>query len=273
MLVVAISTLFSRINRIKKEQFPLNENLMYVISCQGRKEFDDTYYQSSLSQIFGDDIVWGEAPELGLSHNRNNAIKLTLDNFSGAGNYLYVCDDDISLSVDGLLDAVTVLREKKLSCLTGIVATDDGFLKKYSAHTYFHSRLSAARVCSVEIIIDLDFVFSNNILFDCRFGLGSRYPSGEEFIFINDFLSTGGKVAFYPIKLCKHPPLSSGDDFYSSQHKIMAKGAMLKRVFPSYICYPMIIIFAIKKYRVYRHSVSFIKFCNNMVKGAMEIKK
>lgn len=105
----------------------------------------------------------------------------------------------------------------------------------------------------------LSLFFSKNILFDSRFGLGSIYPSGEEFIFLNDLISAGAKVDFSPIILCKHPPLSSGDDFYSSQYKIMAKGAMLKRVFPSYMCYPMIIMFAIKKYRAYRDSVSFFK--------------
>lgn len=273
MFVIAISTLFNRLDGIKKEQFPSNENIKYVISCQGKKEHDDAYYDSCLRAIFGDDVVWGEAPTSGLSNNRNNAIKLALDNESETERYLYICDDDITLSVDGLLDAIAVMREKKLCCLTGIIATDDGFFRNYSNQTYAHSRLSAAKVSSVEIIVDLYFVLSNNILFDSRFGLGSIYPSGEEFIFINDLISAGGKVSFYPIILCKHPPLSSGDDFYSSQYKIMAKGAMLQRVFPFYICYPMMVMFAIKKYRVYRGSVSFIQFCNNMIKGAMEVNK
>ncbi|WP_323997551.1 glycosyl transferase [Aeromonas dhakensis] len=273
MLIIAISTLFKRLDGIKKEQFPSNENIKYVISCQGKKEHDDAYYESYLRAIFGDDVVWGEAPTSGLSNNRNNAIKLALESKSETERYLYICDDDITLSVDGLLDAIGVMRERKLSCLTGIVATDDGFFRNYSNQTYSHSRLSAARVCSVEIVVDLEFVFSKNILFDSRFGLGSIYPSGEEFIFLNDLISAGAKVDFSPIILCKHPPLSSGDDFYSSQYKIMAKGAMLKRVFPSYICYPMIIMFAIKKYRAYRDSVSFLKFCNNMIKGAIGMNK
>lgn len=273
MLIVAISTLFKRLDGIKRTQFPLNENIKYVISCQGNKEHDDTYYESYLRMIFGDDVVWGEAPNSGLSNNRNNAIKLALSCKPETERYLYIGDDDITLSVEGLLDAIAVMREKKLSCLTGIVATDDGFFRHYCNKTYSHSRLSSARVCSVEIVVDLEFVFSKSIIFDSRFGLGSIYPSGEEFIFINDLISAGGKVDFSPIILCKHPPLSSGDDFYSSQYKIMAKGAMLKRVFPSYICYPMIIMFAIKKYKAYRDSVSFLKFCNNMIKGAMGMNK
>lgn len=273
MLVIAISTLFNRLDGIKKEQFPSNENIKYVISCQGKKEHDDTYYESYLKAIFGDDVVWGDASSSGLSNNRNNGIKLALGCKSAANLYLYICDDDVTLSVEGLLDAIAVMQERKLSCLTGIVSTNDGFFRDYSNQTYSHSRLSAAKVSSVEIVVDLDFVLSKNILFDSRFGLGSIYPSGEEFIFINDLISAGGKVNFCPIILCKHPPVSSGDDFYSSQYKIMAKGAMLQRVFPFYICYPMMVMFAIKKYRAYRGSVSFIQFCKNMIKGAMEVNK
>lgn len=273
MLIIAISTLFDRLDCINKKQFPANKNIRYVISCQGKKEHDNTYYESYLRTIFGDNVVWGETLNSGLSNNRNNAIKLARGCKSETDRYLYICDDDVTLSVEGLLDAISVMRERNLSCLTGIVTTSDGFFRNYSNQTYSHSRLSAARVCSVEIVVDLRFVFSNNILFDSRFGLGSIYPSGEEFIFINDLISAGGTVDFSPNVLCKHPPLSSGDDFYSSEQKIMAKGAMLKRVFPFYVCYPMIIMFAIKKYRAYRNSVSFIMFCKTMIKGAMEINK
>lgn len=273
MLIIAISTLFSRLEKINRKQFPSDNKIKYIVSCQGDKKFDDKYYESLLIGLFGEDVIWGEAPESGLSNNRNNAIKLAVDRFSEQDNYLYICDDDITVNVDGLLNAIDVMREEKLSCLTGMVATNDGFFRNYKSYAYSHSRLSAAKVCSVEILVDLSFVFSRSIYFDKDFGLGGRYPSGEEFIFINDLLSADGKVEFSPIILCKHPPLSSGDDFYTSNHKIMAKGAMLRRVFPFYICYPMIIIFSIKKYRVYRDSVSFLSFIKNMIKGAVRINK
>lgn len=48
MLIIAISTLFSRLSNIKREQFPINERVKYVISCQGEKKYDDEYYQLKL---------------------------------------------------------------------------------------------------------------------------------------------------------------------------------------------------------------------------------
>lgn len=267
MLIVAISTLFNRLAGMKAEQFPSHENIKYVISCQGDSVHDDAYYESLLKTLFGDDVIWGRTLESGLSNNRNNAINLALDSYSGNGDYLYICDDDITLSIEGLFKAIAVMGEKNLSCLTGIIATGDGLFKNYATQAYSHSRLSAARVCSVEIIVDLEFVSSKAILFDGRFGLGSIYPSGEEFIFLNDIISAGGKAEFNPIILCKHPPLSSGDDFYSSPDKIMAKGAMFRRVFGVLTAFFLCTLFTFKKHYMFRKHVKAGYFYFFILKG------
>ncbi|MCW2257105.1 hypothetical protein M2263_003196 [Providencia alcalifaciens] len=273
MLVITISTLFHRLEKIKPGQFPINENLRYVISCQGEKDHDHDYYESHLTTLFGLNVIWGEELKPGLANNRNNALKLACDNFAHLGSYIYICDDDIIPSLDGLLNAVEVMNAKNLACLTGIIATEDGLFKKYNNLPYRHTKLSAAKICSVEILVNLDFIIDNKIFFDNQFGLGSKYPSGEEFILINDIIAMGGRVDFYPIQVCIHPPLSSGDDFYSSDHKIMAKGAMLKRVFVFPLYYILIIAFAIKKYKVYRHRISLLQFLYKMLKGTMGLNK
>lgn len=268
MIIVTISTLFSRINRIKPEQFPKHPLIKYVISCQGSKEKDNDYYDSYFKMVFGSDVIWGVEHGQGLSNNRNNAIKLACESFSERGFFIYICDDDVTLNIDGLLELMQVMRVDNLICSAGRVSTDDGFFKKYSECEYRITRINAAKICSVELVVSLDFLRSSNVRFDERFGLGAKYPSGEEFIFINDIINKKGIIKYIPVTLCFHPPASSGDDFYSNKFKIMAKGAMFRRVFGLPICLLMILVFSLKKYTLYKRNVSFARFVLLSVKGA-----
>ncbi|MEY0095239.1 hypothetical protein AB7W34_19670 [Providencia rettgeri] len=269
MLIIAISTLFSRLSNIKREQFPINERVKYVISCQGEKKYDDEYYQLKLVELFGHDVMWGEELKSGLSNNRNNALQLVFNHYSEPDSYVYICDDDISPNLEGLFLAIEAMKVDKLTCLTGIIKTKNGDFKNYCHYPYQHTKLSAAKVCSVEILINIDLIKYSNIFFDPIFGLGTNYPSGEEFIFLTDIISKGGKVGYRPINLCTHPPVSSGDDFYSNNDKIIAKGAMFKRVFSFPLYYIMIIAFAIKKHKEYKKNISFFGFLKQILIGTI----
>ena len=269
MLIIAISTLFGRIDKIKKKQFPISDKVKYVVSCQGEKEYINEYYQDKLANLFGHDVIWGEESKSGLSNNRNNALRLAAEHFPQLNSYIYICDDDVTPDLSGLLLAIEKIKSDGLTCLTGIIKTDNGYFKNYYNYPYQHTKLSTAKVCSVEILVSLKFIIYNNIYFDPKFGLGSKHPSGEEFIFLTDIISKGGIVYFFPISLCTHPPLSSGDDFYSNDNKIMAKGAMLKRVFPFPVYYIMIILFSIKKHKEYKHRISFLNFLKKTLIGTI----
>lgn len=273
MLIITISTLFNRIDKIKPEQFPIDTNIRYVVSCQGKKNRSDTEYESLITSLFGDTVIWGEQLTPGLSNNRNNAIKMASDNFAKQGYYIYICDDDVTLVKEGLLEAINVMKNKNLACLTAVVGTETGFFKNYKSKPYKHTKLSIAKVSSIEILADLDFINSHKIQFDARFGLGSKYPSGEEFIFLNDIITKKGRVIYYPAQICTHPPVSSGSDFYTDSGKIIAKGAMLSKVFSFPLNYIMILAFSIKKHKIYQHKLSLLKFLRQMLKGSIEVNK
>jgi len=71
----------------------------------------------------------------------------------------------------------------------------------------------------------------NQIKFDERFGLGTNFPSGEEYIFITDCFKSGLTVKYLPINIGVHPNETSGMDFYTTPEKVLAKREMIKRIF------------------------------------------
>jgi len=272
MLIITISTLFERLAKIQINQFPKHENIKYVISCQGEKKYNDGYYLTQIKDIFGEDVICGWELKPGLSNNRNNAIKLACEYYKDTGSYIYICDDDVTPNIDGLLTSAHMMMNKKINCITGIITTDYGYFKNYPNASYEITKFSAARVSSVEIMIDLDFLCKHEVFFDSDFGLGSKYPSGEEYIFITDILKKKGIAYYHPIEFCSHPPVSSGSDFYTSNIKIMSKGAMLKRIFKFPISHILMLVFSLKKYNKYKHHISFLNFVNIILQGAKGYK-
>ncbi len=46
MIAVLISTMYHRLLKIDTEQFPQDENIYYIISCQGNPEFETFVYEN-----------------------------------------------------------------------------------------------------------------------------------------------------------------------------------------------------------------------------------
>jgi hypothetical protein len=265
MLVVAVATVYNRLGAIRPQQFPKREGIKYVVSCQGDRELNDNDYVEIIRKIFGEDCLYTLLDGFGLSINRNSAITLALN--SDECEYIYIADDDITLNVDGLLMFAKTLKDSSFDFGAGIVSTSNGYFKFYSSSEFEINRFNSAKVSSVEIVISKTTLKDYNLKFDEDFGLGAKYPSGEEFIFCNDALRQGAKGCFYPIVLCQHPPESSGQDFFSSDDKIMAKGAMLGRSFGKVLGSLMILAFSLKKYNSYKQEIGIYRFTRNLFKG------
>ncbi|MEZ8865783.1 glycosyl transferase [Vibrio splendidus] len=264
MVVVSVSTLYSRLSSILPSQFPSDERITYVISCQGVKEHDVNYYELLINKIFGCDCSFVLLDGYGLSKNRNSALKLA-SNISNC-TAIYITDDDVFLNVDGVCKLAKKLHENSLGFCSGMVSTGGGFFKNYQKNSYDITLLKASKLSSVELMVSPSLVIDDCVLFDERFGLGSVYPSGEELIFCSDAITLGNRGVYFPIVLCEHPPISSGQDFYSSEEKIIAKGAMFKRAFGER-GFLLILFFALKKYTKYRGNVTFFGFLSKMIKG------
>lgn len=230
---VAISTMGSRIDNLVLPE--RRESVSYLIVHQS--ENDACWVNANIRS----DVIYIRVNEYGLSKSRNLALA------NCHAKYLYIMDDDVAFDLDRIKELVERM------CLDGVdVATcryeyhDGSSPKKYRSAPFTHGFLSAARVSSIEICVNVNSVRSKGLQFDETFGLGTQMPSGEEFIFITDCVKMKLKVRYYPISTGAHPYVTSGGDFYTNYRKIYAKREMFKRVFGGWSLF-FIFLFWLKK--------------------------
>ena len=76
--------------------------------------------------------------------------------------------------------------------------------KNYNFHR-FTSHLRSLKISSIEIMVKPSFVRANDIHFDENLGLGSKFPSCEENLFVYQALKTGdSKSEFYDVPVARH---------------------------------------------------------------------
>lgn len=143
-----------------------------------------------------------------------------------------------------------------------IINADGSDYKDYSKVPFYHNHRTIMKVSSVEIGFRRNIV-DDGIFFDENFGLGAKWPTGEENIFLSDALKNGKKILYCPIEIVCHPQLSSGFD-YNNKRLAYAKGAMLHRIF-SWKGYILCIFFAVKHYK--RTPYSFTRFLGKLLYG------
>lgn len=194
---------------------------------------------------------------IGLTRSRNIAIE------HARFDYCYVLDDDVTI----LNEAIDILLsiQDDLDLMTFRVATPEGSMfKPYALKEKKIDIISAARICSIEIMFKKSSIESYNIKFDERFGLGTKLPSGEEYIFISECLKKGLKCKYFPITTVIHEYESSGDDFFSSLEKIKAKKEMFKVITGKKYSF-LWFAFLIKKIPVLIKKKSLSKFIANYI--------
>ncbi len=268
-LIVAVSTTYDRLLNLKNTQFPRHEALFYVLSCQGEPQLPIKEYVKKIQDIFGEKCEYAFLEGFGLSRNRNAALALALDKLTRKSGFIHICDDDVTLDLSGLFELQKVAVNTKTDIAVGVVSSGDAMFKEYKHESYEISPYSAAKVSSIEMLVSSRFLSENKIAFDESFGLGTLYPSGEEFIFCNDVLNVGGRIKFFPITICDHPPISSGQDFFTESDKVVAKGAMLSRALGKWKAFLCSIAFSFKKWPSYKKHMSLFKFILLMIKGVL----
>lgn len=81
--------------------------------------------------------------------------------------------------------------------------------------------------------------------FDERFGVGRKYNSGEENIYLMDLYNKGYKnMSFFPIIIAYHPKKECN---YLDEKSFIGKGPLFKRLFGETLGLPMFVVFGLKK--------------------------
>ncbi|MED5526633.1 MAG: hypothetical protein VX447_18030 [Pseudomonadota bacterium] len=203
----------------------------------------------------------------GLSISRNTLLRLV------ESTYAYFTDDDIVIDEFGIITLLNKLKNSNCIAATGKVIVPDGSeFKSYNSKERFLSLKELARVSSVEILFNVKMVKSLHCAYDERFGLGSVYPSSEEFVLLSDLSKKNQRILFSPIVVCTHPPESSGMEFYKSDDRIKAKGAMCRRVFGVIKGVGALLFFSFSKWPRYRNEISLWRFIVQAFNGFLEIK-
>ncbi len=205
-------------------------------------------------------------PTKGLSLSRNTGL------YAAISDYVLICDDDGVFEknlFEILRNAIQKFPDAEIFSFQ--TKTPDGLpYKKYPPTSYQHSKRSAAKVSSIEILIKRSWLLQTKLKFDERFGLGSNFPTGEEFIFLSEAINSGAKVLFIPEYIVTHAAHSSGKHFTDTL--IKSKGALFARTYGWK--YPFVnLIFALKKYDHYKNEVSFFKFLKLIFAGSSEFRR
>lgn len=150
----------------------------------------------------------------GLSLSRNIAIE------NSDSKYIVFSDDDNYYVDDLEIELFKVIESLDEPDFISFKIEDDNgnSFKRYERKVFSHDKSSLLRISSIENVVKLDFLLENNIRFNEDFGLGAKFPSCEQPIFLNDILECGGKAYFYPMTITFHPLVNSGDDFYSKEN-------------------------------------------------------
>ncbi|WP_172300515.1 glycosyltransferase [Pseudoruegeria sp. HB172150] len=212
-LTVAISTLGGRAGRIALP--PPDPAVTYLILLQRPGEAPALPPRP--------DMAVRPLAAVGLSASRNAALTLAETPF------LLFGDDDVALDMSGVKRLLARLEAApELAIVTGRRA---GEVPRRAAARARPLRLwNAARTATPEIMVRVAPLRARGIGFDAKFGLGGRYPLGEEYVFLADALRAGLRGRYLPVTVGRHDGPSTGAD-WRDPALLAARIAVMARVF------------------------------------------
>jgi len=219
---ILIATLNEGIENIFDIFLEPQDGLNYKISHQVTNDKDyKQVYQKYASRL---DIKIVSYHTKGLSKNRNHLLDISDANIG------VIMDDDVKLSPN-IYEIIsdTFINHPQADIITFQTSNTYNRNKRYSPTSYKHTRKTIASVSSIEIAFKVDKIKQYQLYFDERFGLGSIYPMGEEFIWLSDAYNKGLTIEYEPKIISFHNAQSSG--FSLQKEVLMARGAVYFRVF------------------------------------------
>ena len=186
-------------------------------------------WQDKLPKALRNSAVTDELKSLGVAKSRNRVIELANT------DYLVFADDDIEFNDSGLKEVIDYLDANQGVALVLAQATDhSGKLRKpYPSKEEKLTKLNSARAATYEMVIRVSAIKDLGIRFDESFGAGVENYLGDEYIFVADLLSAGGKAVFLPIPIATHPEVSSGSGWGTDRDRI-ARAKVFTRVFGAF---------------------------------------
>lgn len=226
----------SQVDKLLKQ---MNINTDYIIVNQVKDEKRVTIHKENVLTV----------EQYGLSRSRNLALATT------SSDIVMLADDDLRY-VDGY-DAIVkkaYSQHPKVDIICFFVESKNKARKVKKPLFSKVGYINTMRICSFQISMKRSSV--KDIMFDERFGSGSRYNRGEENIFLCDCLRKGLKIKFVNQKIGEVEQKRSSWFHGFSKEYFEVQGKIFRRMYPRFY-YVAILQFAIRKHRDYKSQVSF----------------
>ncbi len=244
---IFLSRMFSNINELNYSVLVINQCINVDVKTANEKV--PQFYNTA---------------EIGLSKSRNMALKYS------KGDILVFSDDDVIYKANAVLDIRASFEEYDADIITFRIQTPDGKpYKNYREDIFKYTPFNILRISSIEIALRKNSFTDDEAHFDELFGLGSRFPTSEENIFIADCLKMKKRIMAIPKTIVIHPSFSSAMKI--NKNSLIATSAALYRIYP-YSHVLTYILFSFKQYPRYKHEYSLIEYFIIMLKGKCEYK-
>lgn len=178
----------------------------------------------------------------GVSKSRN----ATMDYATGD---IFTFSDDDSWYMDNTLEIVKKYFEKYNPDIASFQHYDPEVNK--STANYPKNEILGIKKLQTLKQMTLDLWFNANTIdtkthrFDERFGIGTKYNSGEENIYLMDIYNEGHKKIYYfPVRITYHPYKKVN---YIDEVSMFGKGPLFKRLFGSFLGFFYFLAFCVKK--------------------------
>ncbi|GAA3509769.1 glycosyltransferase family A protein [Aquimarina addita] len=144
--------------------------------------------------------------EYGLSKSRNLAIEHTI------GDICLIADDDAVYEKDFYNTILNAFKKNPSSTLITFKAKNlkGTSYREYDNQNTKHTQQTIKDIMSLEVAFNSEKIKAFDIKFDTRFGLGSEFPTAEEYLFSRDIINKGLIGKFYNEFIVSHPQFNSG---------------------------------------------------------------
>ncbi|MDE6696519.1 MAG: glycosyltransferase [Muribaculaceae bacterium] len=264
-LQVMISTYGKEgLQRVAAASHPRLEGVEYLVSFQN----PDSEEAALPEKLNREDFILITTQTKGLSINRNIALS------QATADLLLIGDDDADYTEEGLKTVIDSFRDNPecdiISFRYDSVSTRKFYPKvsvslSHPPKGYF--------ISSIEIAMRRDSV-QGKIWFNENFGIGAKFPSGEEDVFMRDCLNRGLNGIFIPKTIVRHDGTTTSGRNYMLPSRPQTKGAIFLHLHPRQ--WPLrMIAHAIREIPLWRkgNAPSPFSYCFNWLKGALNAKK
>lgn len=246
------------IRRVADARYPAVEGVEYCVSWQlpeGRAITPD--------ELKRPDVRIEISRTRGLSRNRNLSLSMA------EGEFSLISDDDVRYTPEYFANLFGAFSRYPDADLITFTYESRDFPKSFPDHTFdFHGRIPKGYfTTSFEIAFRTDKV-RDRLAFDENFGIGARWPSGEEDIFLCDVRRAGLGMRFVPKPVARHDGSTTSDREGAKPLFIETKGAVFRILFP--FGWPLRMISHLRRIPSGMSPYTFVK---SWLKGAFKSKR